>query len=470
MKKRRNKRRNKKLPKNKILFGAGIIIGILMIVYIGFSVFFINNYYIGTIINGENYSFMSPKWAKTKLIEEIADYKLEITGRNGQKDVIDGDSIGLEHLFDNTLEEVSKKQNGWGWIVGLFQEQNYELPKMVTFDEAALEEKIQNLVFFERENKAAPKDAYIKKYSNDSGKYELVEEDRGSTLIKDITNSAIKEAVKKLDEAFNLEEGDCYEKPELTKDNKDLVHVYNTLNKYVGAAITYDFIVTTEIVSGEQISEWLTFNSREVTIDEEKVREFVNALAKEHDTYGRTKKFTTTDARELELPSAYGYKTDRAAETAQLIEEIKKGENITREPIYNYRGYIRDENGDIGNNYVEIDLGAQHLYVYQEGKVVEETDFVSGNLAKGNSTPAGVFGLTYKERDSILRGETYESHVKYWMPFNGNVGMHDASWRKQFGGDIYLSQGSHGCVNLPGDKAENIYGMLEKGMPIICYY
>ncbi|MEG1848262.1 MAG: L,D-transpeptidase, partial [Lachnospiraceae bacterium] len=128
------------------------------------------------------------------------------------------------------------------------------------------------------------------------------------------------------------------------------------------------------------------------------------------------------------------------------------------------------EGGDIGQNYVEIDLSAQHLYVHQAGQVTEESDFVSGNLAKGHATPAGIYGLTYKERDATLRGETYESHVDYWMPFNGNIGMHDAGWRKEFGGDIYLTKGSHGCVNLPTKKAERIYELVEKGMPVICYY
>lgn len=55
------------------------------------------------------------------------------------------------------------------------------------------------------------------------------------------------------------------------------------------------------------------------------------------------------------------------------------------------------------------------------------------------------------------------------MPFNGNVGMHDASWRSSFGADIYLRNGSHGCVNLPSKKAEVIYGYVEQGEPVIVY-
>ena len=83
--------------------------------------------------------------------------------------------------------------------------------------------------------------------------------------------------------------------------------------------------------------------------------------------------------------------------------------------------------------------------------------------------------LTYKEKDRILRGKKldngkyeYESHVDYWMPFNGGIGLHDASWRSKFGGTIYQTSGSHGCVNLPPASAATLYDLLYKGIPVIC--
>lgn len=465
MKKRKKRRKFKK----SILAGIWIT-GILAVIYIGGSLFFTNHFYSGTTVNGIDYSFMSPEKTKETIINEVKGYQLVIKGRNGLSDTIDGGNIELEYVFDDTLLQIGKKQNGWTWIAAFFQDHEYELSQMTAFNEELLEKEIDELLFFETENRAPPRDAYIESFSKETGQYNLVEEDKGSTLIRESAVRAVTEAVSSVEEVIDLEESNCYEEPFVTKEDKKLKELHALLNQYIAASITYDYVVETETVDREQISEWISFTDREAAIDAEAVREYVNQLASAHDTYGRTKHFTTTDGRQIELPSAYGYKTDRAAETEQLIAEIKKGEQIKREPIYNFRGYVRDENGDIGDNYVEIDLGAQHLYVYQNGEITEESDFVSGNLAKGNSTPAGVYGLTYKERDSTLVGETYESHVDYWMPFNRNIGMHDAGWRKEFGGEIYLRSGSHGCVNLPRDKAENIYGMIEKGMPIICYY
>ena len=78
--------------------------------------------------------------------------------------------------------------------------------------------------------------------------------------------------------------------------------------------------------------------------------------------------------------------------------------------------------------------------------------------------------MTYKERNAMLVGENYETPVSYWMPFNQNVGLHDAVWRDSFGGSIYKTSGSHGCINLPYAIAKQIYGYAEKGMPVICYH
>ena len=68
-----------------------------------------------------------------------------------------------------------------------------------------------------------------------------------------------------------------------------------------------------------------------------------------------------------------------------------------------------------------------------------------------------------------LKGEDYESKVTYWMPFNGGIGFHDATWRGSFGGDIYVWGGSHGCVNMPYYNAEELFYEVEEGMPVIVY-
>ena len=108
----------------------------------------------------------------------------------------------------------------------------------------------------------------------------------------------------------------------------------------------------------------------------------------------------------------------------------------SRHPEYSQKAASHSGN-DYGNTYVEINLTAQHLYFYANGKLLVESDFVSGNAAKGWSTPAGAYSITYKQRNATLKGQGYATPVSYWMPFNGGIGLHDANWRKTFGGTIY---------------------------------
>ncbi len=125
---------------------------------------------------------------------------------------------------------------------------------------------------------------------------------------------------------------------------------------------------------------------------------------------------------------------------------------------------------DIGNTYVEIDLSRQHLWFYKAGRLITEGDIVSGNVNNDCATPAGIYSLVYKQKDTVLKGQGYASPVNFWMPFNGGIGIHDASWRYNFGGDIYTTNGSHGCINAPYDLANKIFNNIEPGTPVVCYH
>ncbi|NLJ40508.1 MAG: L,D-transpeptidase, partial [Clostridiales bacterium] len=164
----------------------------------------------------------------------------------------------------------------------------------------------------------------------------------------------------------------------------------------------------------------------------------------------------------------YGWWLNRPAEVSELIELIIAGEQVKKEPVYHQRAQQYGED-DIGDTYVEVNLTAQHLFFYKEGKLILDTDFVSGNLSKNYGTPTGTFGIQYKERNATLRGEDYTTPVDYWMPFYRGVGFHDASWRKEFGKDIYKTRGSHGCINMPPKKARIMYENISPGVAVIVY-
>ena len=165
----------------------------------------------------------------------------------------------------------------------------------------------------------------------------------------------------------------------------------------------------------------------------------------------------------------YGWVINKKGEAAQIVEDIKNGESVTREPKYEQRAFVEGAD-DIGNTYIEIDYTNQHLWYYKDGSLVVDSDIVSGNLNNGNGSPDGVFKVISRQSPATLKGEDYESDVTYFMPFAYNVGLHDASWRSSFGGSIYKNGGSHGCINLPYDAADTIYKNVELGTPVVAYY
>lgn len=121
------------------------------------------------------------------------------------------------------------------------------------------------------------------------------------------------------------------------------------------------------------------------------------------------------------------------------------------------------------NTYIEVDINKQKLTYYKNGKVFLVSDIVSGT--KGRSeTRTGTFKINKKARDTYLVGADYKSFVSYWMSFyNNSQGFHDARWRNSFGGKIYLTNGSHGCVNLPLANAKKLYENISVGTKVYIY-
>ena len=339
---------------------------------------------------------------------------------------------------------------------------------LIRYNDEMLGEAVDSLSCMDKENMREPQDAKISDYT--SGGYTIIKEDEGTELLEDKVKEAVAAAVMSLAESVDLEEQGCYVSPSITSEDEALKTACETMNKYVGARITYQFGDKSETLSGDEIHNWLTVNGTSVRINEGKATEYVKKLAASYDTAYKAKSLKTSYGKTVSITGgSYGYKINQAKEAATLVSLIKNGEQTSREPEYSQKGASRTGN-DYGNTYVEINLTAQHLYFYVKGKLVVQSDFVSGNAAKGWSTPAGAYSITYKQRNATLKGQGYATPVSYWMPFNGGIGLHDANWRKTFGGTIYKTNGSHGCVNLPPAVAKTIYENISAGDPVLCYH
>ncbi len=423
-----------------------------------------------TVINGIDVSHKTAEEVKALIAAGIEEYQLSIRLRGNDTETISPEEIDLHSVFDGSLEEYLDAQEPMRWWQHRSKQTEYEISAMIVFDEEKLQKKLDSLVCFSEEYAREPKDAYISEYQSGQG-YVVIPEEQGNLLDREMATAAIEEAIHNLRTEVSLEDAGAYVEPEVTAEDEELNALAARLNQYVGVTVTYRFGDKQEIVDGDLISQWISVGEdQNVYLSAEQVEAYVKQLASQYDTAYKKKSFKTSYGKTVTVsPAIYGWRINRGKEAEALYDIIQSGESQTREPIYSQTANSRGVN-DYGDTYVEINLTAQHLFFYKDGKLIVESDFVSGSHAKGYDTPAGAYPLTYKERNATLRGENYETPVSYWMPFNGNIGMHDADWRSSFGGQIYMTNGSHGCINLPPAAAKKIYENIFAGAPVICYH
>lgn len=448
------------------LIMTGSVLGLLVVYIAGLSRYqscFLN----GTVIDEVDVSGMTIP----ELEEQIGNYSLRVIERQADGTILEeeipGKEIGISYISTEPLEAILQGQNRLLWFVK--HDADYRTDAPPFYEESALEKKIGELRGFQKEFTEEPADAYIADYVPGKG-FELVAEKQGNRLNREKTIEAVKAAVESLEEQVDLEAAGCYEEPGVTLEDAGLKRTYEKLQNYTNTVITYTFGAEQETLDGDTIVDWIVLDGERAALDRERVEEYVSSLRKRHDTIFHKRKFMTSYGQEVTIDLGdYGWWMDTGQETEELMEMLERGESGERVPVYRQTAASYDD-PDYGDSYVEINLTAQHLFLYLNGECVLESDFVSGNPSRGNATPAGIYGITYKERDATLNGENYRTPVSFWMPFNNNVGMHDASWRNEFGGNIYMTNGSHGCINLPYSVAQEIYGYVEKGTPVICYY
>ncbi|CBK78884.1 Putative peptidoglycan binding domain./L,D-transpeptidase catalytic domain [[Clostridium] cf. saccharolyticum K10] len=451
---------------------AGAAAAVLLIggaVYVGLGQKYRNVFFPGTEINGLDVSGKTVAEAEQMISDGISGYTLTIEERGDKTEQLSQADIGLRAEFDGTMEKIIASQNPLAWGEYVFSPASYKIKTMMAYDEEAFQKAVEGLECFD-EDAPAPEDAHLSEYTEGEG-YSIVPEEKGAKAVYEVVEKGISDAILNLQPSVSLEEIGGYEEPEVTSEDETLIKLCDSMNKAAGVVITYQFGDATETLSGDRIHEWLVPNADgTVGVDFGKVNAYVKELADKYNTNNKAKNLKTSYGKTVTIRGGtYGWKINQSAEADELAALIRSGQSQSgREPVYSQKAASHGAN-DYGDTYVEINLTAQHLFFYKNGKLLVESDFVSGNLSKGWGTPAGSYPLTYKQRDAVLKGENYRTPVDYWMPFNGGIGMHDAKWRSSFGGTIYKTGGSHGCINLPHSVAKKIYENISAGMPVLCY-
>lgn len=454
--------------------GLTIVLGLSLAVLLVLGTIFLvranhykTHFFPGTVMSGVDVSELTEEEATDKVSRFVADYLLTIYARDDQKYYIEGPTIGYAYVPNGEIGQILEQQDEYDWMKQVKESKEQEIELSTTFDAQRLEVALADLECMQPDQMIAPEDAKIAWV--DDG-YQLVPEVMGTTLDFDQVLTLVTTAVENGDTSVELY--DSYIDPVIRSDDAQLNACMDTIETYYGTSITYTFGDEEPYeLTNEMIQSWLTVDEDyQVSVNDEKVTNFVQQMASTYNTYGDVREFKTSLGDKVKIGGGdYGWVIDKEKEKAQIYEDLTKGGHIEREPVYSQTA---KEYGtyDIGSTYVEIDYTNQHLWYYEKGELMIDTDIVTGNLNRWNGSPDGVFKIVYKQRDATLVGEGYSSPVKYFMPFAYNVGIHDASWRNKFGDQIYLTAGSHGCINVPPKVAEKLYEVLAVDTPVVAYY
>jgi lipoprotein-anchoring transpeptidase ErfK/SrfK len=451
----------------QVLMRTMVILGSVLMVYFVGTVYFINHFCFASEINCVSVSTKSVAEAEQLMLSKLQDYTLTLKEIGGKSEQITAAQVGLKYPLQQSFNQLKHAQKPFSWVLSCFGLDHTQMTVGVTYDEALLRQRLEQLSGLDTTTIIEPKNAC---FSYVDGRYIIIKETLGNKLNKELLYARVSRALLNKEREIDLEAAGCYILPQYCSNSPKILEVNQTLNLYAASNITYNFGNNQEVLDSTVINEWLTVDENfEIILDENKVECYISELSNKYDTAGKTRGFTTSFGETIQVSGGdYNQPINNAIETQNIISTIRQGLTIIREPAYG-ENTVSYGNSDIGNTYVEINLTNQHIWFYKEGSLIVEGDIVTGDVRKGDATPPGVYSLKYKVKNVVLRGPGYASPVRFWMPFNGGIGMHDANWKSKFGGQIYKTNGSHGCINCPDGVAEAIYNNIDAGTPVICY-
>lgn len=448
----------------KVILSVFIVTGLIAIAgtwyqhgYSKYKSVFLTNTYINNI----DVSGLTVEQAEEKIkqpLEDVAVHYFDATS------IIPSEKLNATSSYKTDIKTAFDSQDHLWWFKSFCHPSYFHASPDISYDLSDLGELIQEFSFVQ--DCIEPDDAKII-YEN--GIFQIQKETEGTKPDIERMTEEIRETVQK--ETYNVDVSDCQILPSVTSNDLSLTEQMEALNSRdtieidAGGGKTYT-------MSKEEFQNIICWDGSNISLNETLLSDCVQSLSDKYSTFGEQRQFITHSGEEVfvggSVKDDFGYEINLEKTKENLSDTILNGKG-TCEINWKQQGKTRSDLNDFGSTYAEVSIQDQHVWYYRDGECVFDSDTVTGLPALGGTTP-GVFHVLYKQSPSVLKGEDYETPVTYWMPFTyTGTGFHDASWRSKFGGSLYLTTGSHGCVNLPADKAAELYGLIQTGDPVIVY-
>ena len=464
--------RKKKKRRTILIIILSVFIVLITAGYFSMVYYASSRFNPGTFIDGNDMSFKTVDEAVQIVGQKYKGYEIDIKYRDSDH-VIKADDIDLKVDVRTSIDKIKASQSPYEWF-RFDRVYDEKADWKLTYNEQLLEIALGMDPKLDPSKMVKPENPEI---VYEDGKYHAEAGNQGNTIDLELFNKLLRSHIEVMDKEFDVEAEGCYEESWLKPDSNTVTKCVDKVNGMLQGEVSYLYGDTeVPVITKDDIADMIRIDKAyRVTLDRNMLSVKFETFANEHDTYYQERSFRTHDGKIVTIPASYyGWEINREGEVEQLYTDICSKHKVVREPDFNSWGYVYHvgEYGidDVGNSYAEVDLTNQKVYLFIGGEMILSTDCVTGNVSAGMSTPAGLYEILTHATNVELTGGEEPVMVDYWMRFVRGIGFHDATWRWEFGGEIYYYNGSHGCVNLPYSAAQTMFYNTEIGMPVVVYW
>lgn len=483
-------------PKLFIIPGILIVVAILVAILVP-RIYYSGRWYANTYIADTNVSGMTLNQSKIALHKIYNNYKLEVKGKTDGRLTVRRDDIDYIINIDETIKEEFERQHANFSLLGLFEKKDVSINPIVSYDKDKLKKLIKNSEIVKGSNNykiIKPVDATVS-YSKDKRSYEIVKEINGNKIIikklLKVVVEALDEGIESIDISDTSRYGNVYKMPKITSDCKEIKKEIKVMNSAVLRWIKWKIADgVTEKVTPENISKWISYKNGSVNYDTQAMRNWMEKMCLKYKTLGGTRTFKSHTGKDVQISGGdYGWRLDYDQMMSQFESALKKKLKsslqdayikepssankkpliINKKAVYSGTAYTQnfdDKMKDFDeNNYTEVSIAEQMVYVIRDGKVAFSCRCITGLPSDPErATKTGAYFIKEHKAKAVLKGANYETPVNDWVRISWTgTGFHEAHWQPwgSWTKDMYQSRGSHGCVNLSPQDAHTIFNMLK---------
>lgn len=489
-------KRKPKRARNIAVISISLVLGCVVCFIAGRKLYYQNRWYPNTKVNGLDVSGKTYAASLELMQDYVSSYALHVVGRDGGELTVTSESIDLKLDFEEAFHHTYEMQKEDSWFP-TWGKTEYEVDFSVHYSPEKIDDIMENAAIITGDDNykvIGPKSAYVT-YSKSDGHGVIVEEKLGNKIDEEEFCKILSGALEFLEDEVDLQDAekypDVYKKPKYTSQDEVIQKQLETYNAYLLNWLTWDMGEgVQETITPENIKDWLYVTKKnKVKIDSDALSQWIEAFCLKYKTQGTTRSFTTHDGETIQVEGGdYGWCINYTETVSQAMKAISKENDLEAknayiedpsddnrkaltkelEVIYSntafQKDYIDHSKDWDPDNYSEVDLSDQMVYVYKDGKLAYSSICVTGlESDPERATRTGCYYIKDKKEEYILVGEDYETPTKFWVRIMWTgTGYHylgRSDWNS-WTPDLYKTRGSHGCINLQLEDAESIYNLV----------